>query len=128
MAFLKITDLHASVGDKEILKGINLELGRGEIHAVMGPNGAGKSTLSAILTGKPGYEVTSGTIEFMDWDLLAMKPEERAWAGIFMSFQYPIEIPGVSITNFMKTAINSKRKADGLEPIKGGDFLKLMKE
>ena len=128
MAFLKITDLHASVGDKDILKGINLEIGRGEIHAVMGPNGAGKSTLSAILTGKPGYEVTSGTIEFMDRDLLAMKPEERAWAGIFMSFQYPIEIPGVSITNFMKTAINSKRKADGLEPIKGGDFLKLMKE
>ena len=128
MAFLKITDLHASVGDKEILKGINLEIGRGEIHVVMGPNGAGKSTLSAILTGKPGYEVTSGTIEFMDRDLLAMKPEERAWAGIFMSFQYPIEIPGVSITNFMKTAINSKRKAEGLEPIKGGDFLKLMKE
>ena len=128
MAFLKITDLHASVGDKDILKGINLEIGRGEIHAVMGPNGAGKSTLSAILTGKPGYEVTSGTIEFMDRDLLAMKPEERAWAGIFMSFQYPIEIPGVSITNFMKTAINSKRKAEGLEPVKGGDFLKLMKE
>ncbi|MBQ8060661.1 MAG: Fe-S cluster assembly ATPase SufC [Bacteroidales bacterium] len=128
MAFLKITDLHASVGDKEILKGINLEIGRGEIHAVMGPNGAGKSTLSAILTGKPGYEVTSGTIEFMGRDLLAMKPEERAWAGIFMSFQYPIEIPGVSITNFMKTAINSKRKAEGLVPIKGGDFLKLMKE
>ena len=128
MAFLKISGLHASVGDKEILKGINLEIGRGEIHAVMGPNGAGKSTLSAILTGKPGYEVTAGTIEFMGKDLLAMKPEERAWAGIFMSFQYPIEIPGVSITNFMKTAINSKRKTEGLEPIKGGDFLKLMKE
>ena len=128
MAFLKITNLHASVGDKEILKGINLEIGRGEIHAVMGPNGAGKSTLSAVLTGKPGYEVTTGTIEFLGRDLLAMKPEERAWAGIFMSFQYPIEIPGVSITNFMKTAINSKRKEEGLEPIKGGDFLKLMKE
>ena len=128
MAFLKISGLHAGIGDKEILKGIDLEIGCGEIHAVMGPNGAGKSTLSAILTGKPGYEVTSGTVEFMGKDLLAMKPEERAWAGIFMSFQYPIEIPGVSITNFMKTAINSRRKAEGLEPIKGGDFLKLMKE
>ena len=94
----------------------------------MGPNGAGKSTLSAVLTGKPGYEVTSGTVEFLGRDLLAMKPEERAWAGIFLSFQYPIEIPGVSITNFMKTAINSKRKAEGLEPTKGGEFLKLMKE
>ena len=94
----------------------------------MGPNGAGKSTLSAVLTGKPDYEVTAGTIEFMGRNLLEMKPEERAWAGLFMSFQYPIEIPGVSITNFMKTAINSKRKSEGLEPIKGGDFLKLMKE
>ena len=128
MSFLKISGLHASVGDKEILKGIDLEVGRGEIHAVMGPNGAGKSTLSAVLTGKPGYEVTSGSVEFLGEDLLAMKPEERAWAGIFLSFQYPIEIPGVSITNFMKTAINAKRKAAGLEPIKGSDFLKLMKE
>ena len=115
---LKITDLHASVGDKEILKGVNLEIGRGEIHAVMGPNGAGKSTLSAVLTGKPDYNVTSGTIEFMGRDLLAMKPEERAWAGIFLSFQYPVEIPGVTITNFMKTAVNSSRKARGLEPLK----------
>ena len=128
MSFLKITDLHVSVADKEILKGINLEIGRGEIHAVMGPNGAGKSTLSAVLTGKPGYEVTSGSVEFMGRDLLAMKPEERAWAGIFLSFQYPIEIPGVTITNFLKTAINSRRKAEGLEPMKGGEFLKLMKE
>ena len=125
---LKISGLHAGIGDKEILKGIDLEIGRGEIHAIMGPNGAGKSTLSAILTGKPGYEVTAGTIEFMGRDLLVMKPEERAWAGIFLSFQYPIEIPGVTITNFMKTAINSKRKAEGLEPVKGSDFLKLMKE
>ncbi len=125
---LKISGLHAGIGDKEILKGIDLEIGRGEIHAIMGPNGAGKSTLSAILTGKPGYEVTAGTIEFMGRDLLEMKPEERAWAGIFLSFQYPIEIPGVTITNFMKTAINSKRKAEGLEPVKGSDFLKLMKE
>ena len=125
---LKITDLHASVGDKEILKGINLEIRRGEIHAVMGPNGAGKSTLSSVLTGKPNYEITAGSIEFDGKDLLAMKPEERAWAGLFMSFQYPIEIPGVSITNFMKTAINSKLKAQGKEPMKAGDFLKLMKQ
>ncbi len=125
---MKISGLHAGIADKEILKGIDLEIGRGEIHAIMGPNGAGKSTLSAILTGKPGYEVTAGTIEFMGRDLLEMKPEERAWAGIFLSFQYPIEIPGVTITNFMKTAINSKRKAEGLEPVKGSDFLKLMKE
>ena len=128
MSLLKITGLRAGIGDKEILKGIDLEIGPGEIHAVMGPNGAGKSTLSAVLTGKPDYEVTAGTIEFMGRNLLEMKPEERAWAGLFMSFQYPIEIPGVSITNFMKTAINSKRKSEGLEPIKGGDFLKLMKE
>lgn len=125
---LKITDLHASVADNEILKGINLEIRRGEIHAVMGPNGAGKSTLSSVLTGKPNYEVTSGTIEFDGKDLLTMKPEERAWAGLFMSFQYPIEIPGVSITNFMKTAINSKLKAQGKEPMKSSDFLKLMKQ
>ena len=125
---MKISGLHAGIADKEILKGIDLEIGRGEIHAIMGPNGAGKSTLSAILTGKPGYEVTAGTIEFMGRDLLEMKPEERAGAGIFLSFQYPIEIPGVTITNFMKTAINSKRKAEGLEPVKGSDFLKLMKE
>lgn len=128
MSLLKITGLRAGIGDKEILKGINLEIGPGEIHAVMGPNGAGKSTLSAVLTGKPDYEVTAGTIEFRGRNLLEMKPEERAWAGMFLSFQYPVEIPGVSITNFMKTAINSKRKSEGLEPIKGGDFLKLMKE
>ena len=93
---LKISGLHAKVADKEILKGIDLEIRRGEIHAVMGPNGAGKSTLSSVLTGKPDYEVTEGSIEFLGQDLLAMKPEERAWAGMFMSFQYPIEIPGVS--------------------------------
>lgn len=125
---LRIEDLHTSIGDREILKGVSLEIRRGEIHAVMGPNGAGKSTLSSVLTGKPAYTVTSGSVMFNGQDLLAMKPEERSWAGLFMSFQYPVEIPGVSITNFMKTAVNSKRKAQGLEPLKGGDFLKLMRE
>lgn len=125
---LEIKDLHAGIGDKEILKGVNLTIRKGELHAVMGPNGAGKSTLSAVLTGKPMYEVTSGSITFMGKDLLSMSPEERSWAGIFMSFQYPVEIPGVTITNFMKTAINAKREALGLEPMKAGDFLKLLKE
>ena len=125
---LKINGLHASIGDKEILKGIDLEIRKGEIHAVMGPNGAGKSTLSAVLTGKPQYEVTAGSIEFDGRDLLARSPEERSWAGIFMSFQYPVEIPGVSITNFMKTAVNFRRKAEGLEPMKGAEFLKLLRE
>lgn len=117
-----------SIDNKEILKGIDMEMRKGEIHAIMGPNGAGKSTLSAVLTGKPQYEVTQGSIEFMGRNLLDMSPEERSWAGIFMSFQYPIEIQGVSITNFMKTAVNAKRKAQGLKPMKAGDFLKLMKE
>ena len=125
---LKIEGLHAKIGDKEILKGIDLEIRRGEVHAVMGPNGAGKSTLSAVLTGKPQYEVTAGSITFAGQDLLAMSPEERSWAGIFLSFQYPIEIPGVSITNFMKTAVNARRKAAGLEEMKGGEFLKLLRE
>ena len=125
---LRIKDLHVSIDNKEILKGIDMEMRKGEIHAIMGPNGAGKSTLSAVLTGKPQYEVTQGSIEFMGRNLLDMSPEERSWAGIFMSFQYPIEIQGVSITNFMKTAVNAKRKAQGLKPMKAGDFLKLMKE
>ena len=125
---LKISGLRVRVADREILGGSDLEIRRGEIHAVMGPNGAGKSTLAAILTGKPNYEVTDGSGEFLGRELLAMKPEERAWAGIFLSFQYPIEIPGVSITNFMKTAIQAQRKARGQEPMKAGDFLKLMKE
>lgn len=125
---LKIDNLHASIGEKEILKGVSLEIRKGEIHAVMGPNGAGKSTLSAVLTGKPAFTVTGGTVTFNGQDLLEMKPEERSWAGLFMSFQYPVEIPGVTITNFMKTAVNSRRKAEGLEPLKGGDFLKMMRE
>ena len=125
---LEIHNLHATVGDKEILKGIDLAIGKGEIHAVMGPNGAGKSTLGAVLTGRPGYEVTEGTILYNGKDLLAMAPEERAWAGLFLSFQYPIEIPGVTITAFMKAAVNAKRKANGLEEMKTSDFLRLMKE
>lgn len=125
---LDIKGLHAAVEDKEILKGVDLTIRKGEIHAVMGPNGAGKSTLSAVLAGKPQFTVTAGSIEFMGKDLLAMAPEERAWAGIFLSFQYPVEIPGVSITNFMKTAVNSKRQGLGLEPLSAGEFLKLMRE
>ena len=125
---LEIKNLHARVEDKEILNGIDLTIGPGEVHAIMGPNGAGKSTLAAVLTGKPGYEVTEGTVLFQGKDLLAMAPEERAWAGLFLSFQYPIEIPGVTITAFMKAAVNAKRKANGLPEMKTGDFLKLMKE
>ena len=125
---LEIKNLHAKVEDKEILKGIDLRIGPGEVHAVMGPNGAGKSTLAAVLTGKPGYEVTEGSICFQGKDLLAMSPEERAWAGLFLSFQYPVEIPGVTITAFMKAAVNAKRKAAGLPEMKAGDFLKLLKE
>jgi Fe-S cluster assembly ATP-binding protein len=125
---LEIKNLHATVGGKEILKGIDLSIGEGEIHAVMGPNGAGKSTLGAVLTGRPGYEVTEGTVLFRGQDLLAMAPEERAWAGLFLSFQYPIEIPGVTITAFLKAAVNAKRKAAGEEEMKTSDFLKLIKE
>ena len=125
---LKISGLHAGIEGKEILRGIDLEIRKGEIHAFMGPNGAGKSTLSSVLAGKPQYTVTSGSIEYMGRDLLAMSPEERSVAGIFMSFQYPVEIPGVSITNFMKSAVNAHRRAKGQEERKAGDFLKLMKE
>ena len=125
---LEIHNLHARIGDKEILKGIDLEIKPGEVHAVMGPNGAGKSTLSAVLTGRPDYEVTEGTILYKGQDLLAMSPEERAWAGLFLSFQYPIEIPGVTITAFMKAAVNARLKAQGQPEMKAGDFLKLMKE
>lgn len=127
---LKISGLHAVIAgtDKEILKGIDLTINEGEVHAVMGPNGAGKSTLSSVLTGKPQYEVTAGSITYMGQDLLAMSPEQRSWAGIFMSFQYPIEIPGVTIQNFMKTALNCAREAKGLGPISGGEFLRMMKE
>ena len=125
---LEIRNLHASVGEKEILKGVDLTIRRGETHAIMGPNGAGKSTLSAVLTGRPDYTVTSGSIVYDGRDLLAMTPEERSWAGIFLSFQYPIEIPGVSISTFMKAALDARRKALGQDPLSGAAFLKLMKE
>ena len=125
---LEVKNLHASIAGKEILKGIDLTVKDGEIHAIMGPNGSGKSTLSAVLVGNPMYEVTGGTAIFNGKDLLTMKPEDRAHEGLFLSFQYPVEIPGVSMTNFMRAAINEKRKYEGLEPMSAGDFLKLMRE
>ena len=125
---LEVKNLHASVAGKEILKGINLTVNDGEIHAIMGPNGSGKSTLSAVLTGNPLYTVTEGEACFNGKDLLKMKPEERACEGLFLSFQYPVEIPGVSMVNFMKAAVNARRKYQGLEPMKAAEFLQLMKE
>ena len=125
---LEIRDLHAGIDGKEILKGVNLTIRHGEVHAVMGPNGAGKSTLSAVLAGRPDFKVTSGNIVYEGKDLLAMSPEERSRAGIFLSFQYPVEIPGVSITNFLKAAVSCRRKALGLEELSAGQFLKLLKE
>ena len=125
---LDIRDLHASIAGKEILKGINLTIKAGEVHAIMGPNGAGKSTLSAVLTGNPQYEVTAGTVTLNGKDLLAMPPEVRAREGVFLSFQYPVEIPGVSMVNFMRTAVNEKRKHEGKEALSASAFLKLMRE
>jgi Fe-S cluster assembly ATP-binding protein len=125
---LQIKDLKASIDNKEILKGLTLEVKPGEIHAIMGPNGSGKSTLANVLTGREIATVTAGTITFDGKDLLDMSPEERACEGIFLSFQYPIEIPGVSMVNFMKTAINEQRKHRGLEPLSASDFLRLMRE
>ena len=125
---LEVRNLHASIGDKEILKGIDLVIRDGETHAIMGPNGSGKSTLSAVLVGNPLYEVTEGEATFNGKDLLAMKPEDRAHEGLFLSFQYPVEIPGVSMTNFMRAAINEKRKYQGLPELKTPEFMKLMRE
>ena len=128
MSLLEIKNLHATVGGKEILRGINLTINPGEIHAVMGPNGAGKSTLSAILTGNPQYTVTEGSITYNGKDLLAMSPEQRAWEGIFLSFQYPVEIPGVSMVNFMRTAVNAHREYQGKPALTATEFLKMMRE
>jgi FeS assembly ATPase SufC len=125
---LKIENLHASIAGKEILKGINLTVGTGEVHAIMGPNGSGKSTLSNVLVGHPAYTVTEGSVTFRGKDLLAMNPEDRSHEGIFLSFQYPVEIPGVSMVNFMRTAVNEQRKYKGLEPLTANEFLKLMRE
>ncbi|KGI61277.1 FeS assembly ATPase SufC [Prevotella sp. DNF00663] len=125
---LQVKNLHATIAGKEILKGINLTVNDGEVHAIMGPNGSGKSTLSAVLTGNPLYEVTDGVALFNNKDLLAMTPEDRAREGLFLSFQYPVEIPGVSMTNFMRAAINAKREYQGFEPMNVSEFMKLMRE
>jgi Fe-S cluster assembly ATP-binding protein len=129
---LEITNLHASVGGADnprpILKGLTLTVPAGEVHAIMGPNGAGKSTLSNVLGGKPGYEVTAGSVTFRGEDLLALEPHERAAKGLFLGFQYPVEIPGVSNVQFLREALNAQRKARGEEPLSGGEFLKLAKD
>jgi len=125
---LKINNLHASIDDKSILKGLGLEVNAGEVHAIMGPNGAGKSTLANIIAGKEDYEVTQGNIELNGEDISELAPEERAHNGVFLSFQYPVEIPGVSVTNFIKTAINETRKAKGLEDMPAKEMLKMIRE
>ena len=125
---LQINNLHANVGDKPILKGLTLSLNAGEIHAIMGPNGAGKSTLGYVLSGRPGYEVTEGSVTFNGQDFLALEPHERAAAGLFLGFQYPVEIPGVSNVQFLREALNAQRKYRGEAPLTGGEFLKLARE
>ena len=125
---LEIQDLHATVADKPILKGLSLTINAGEVHAIMGPNGAGKSTLGYTLGGRPGYEVTGGSVTFAGQDLLELEPHERAAAGLFLGFQYPVEIPGVSFVQFLRESLNAQRKARGEEPLSGGEFLKLARE
>ena len=125
---LKIKNLHAEIDGKKILDGLTLEVGAGEVHAIMGPNGAGKSTLAYVLGGRPGYEVTEGSVEFLGQDLLELEPHERAAAGLFLGFQYPVEIPGVSNVQFLREALNAQRKERGEEPLSGGEFLKLAKD
>ena len=125
---LTIENLHATVADKPILKGLSLTINPGEVHAIMGPNGAGKSTLGYTLGGRPGYEVTAGSVEFAGQDLLELEPHERAAAGLFLGFQYPVEIPGVSFVQFLRESLNAQRKSRGEEPLSGGEFLKLARE
>ncbi len=125
---LDIKNLHANVAGKEILRGINLQINAGEVHAIMGPNGSGKSTLASVLVGNPAYEVTHGSVTFNGKDLLGMTPENRSHEGLFLSFQYPVEIPGVSMTNFMRTAVNEKRKYHHLPALSASEFLKLMRQ
>ncbi|SDB11463.1 Fe-S cluster assembly ATPase SufC [Bauldia litoralis] len=127
MALLEIENLHATVGDKEILRGIDLKVGEGEIHAIMGPNGSGKSTLAYVLAGREGYEVTAGTIRFRGDNLLEMEPDERAAAGVFLAFQYPVEIPGVATMTFLKAALNAQRKARGEAELSTPDFMRKVK-
>ena len=125
---LKIRNLYAGIEGKEILKGINLDIKPGEVHVIMGPNGSGKSTLAAVLAGRENYEVTAGSVEYLGKNLLDLSPEDRAREGLFLAFQYPVEIPGLSTTNFIKTAVNEIRKYKGLEPLDAVAFLKMMKE
>ncbi len=128
MSLLSIRNLHASIGDREILKGINLEINKGEVHSIMGPNGNGKSTLAGVIAGNPKYTVTAGEVIFNGKNILGMPVEQRACEGVFLGFQYPVEIPGVSIANFMRTAVNEQRKYRGLDPLSGSAFMRLMEE
>ena len=128
MTLLNIENLHATVADKPILKGLSLSINPGEVHAIMGPNGAGKSTLGYTLGGRPGYEVTGGSVQFAGQDLLELEPHERAAAGLFLGFQYPVEIPGVSFVQFLRESLNAQRGRRGEEPLSGGEFLKLARE